>query len=376
MLMEEPVVLGSDRRTIQLKAPIANRGAALILANDEDYLPAGGLYSPAQLYSTVSLPYRIQRCSGTLGPDNDLLRVVTNGGSVDIRMPTGTLSEQDVLNTIRSATTLVHPIIQSGKLVLTETGAKGPESYIRLAGAAASQLGFAQLGDRGREVYPPWQFAPTDSVYPAVNGPLRGYKQRVWQPQFTAPIKGNPTLKVTYVAPATRCPRCRGTYVENDYRFDLVGDPLVVRNDNLLYQMCLKALLTEKGSNPYHPTYGSSIMTRLGKKRGSAVALLMKDDISAALNAVKLTQTTQMKYQAVTGAERLVQVMGVDVKPKPNDPTVFFIQVTVMNASRKQIALSVVFTVPGAVALAGSNGRSLGMEPTGLPNWASSNSFQ
>jgi hypothetical protein len=82
------------------------------------------------------------------------------------------------------------------------------------------------------------------------------------------------------------------------------------------------------------------------------------------LEKVKSLQAAQSKYQVVSPEERLYTVNDVQVQIDPNDPTTFRAQVTVRNASNRLVALNIVFTVPGVVALKGTNGLSLGIQPT------------
>ena len=134
--------------------------------------------------------------------------------------------------------------------------------------------------------------------------------------------------------------------------------------ENLLYQACLKAILTVKGSNPYHPGYGSSIMSRIGQKNNLLAASQIKEDIVKALSSIQNLQNGQMKYQQVTDKERLYRVSSVNVS-NTQDPTVFLVDVVVVNGSNKPVSISITYTAPGAVALAGSNGGSLGTEAVG-----------
>jgi len=367
LIMEEPVSLGSDRQTMALKASVANSSGVLLLANDQTYIPRRGVSYPASLNAAYAGSYRIERCSGRLGAANNDITITTNAGSVTVSLPTGNRVQiEDVIRVLKTTTQLVSPSSLKGVLVFTETAEVGPPSFIRVSGKGSDALGFQQKGMRGREGYPPWNLYPTTRVYPAVRGPLRAYKQKVWEPKFLKPLKTNPTLKVTYVSPPDVCPRCQGTYVENDYRFNTEGGVILVKDNNLLYQMCLKAILTEKGSNPYHPGYGCTLLSRIGAKRTSTVASAMKDDVNAALLRAQDIQTQQRKYQLVSAKETLYAVNGVDVRADPNDPTAFFIDVAVQSASNTPIALSIVFTVPGAVALGGSTGLPLGLEATGV----------
>jgi hypothetical protein len=94
--------------------------------------------------------------------------------------------------------------------------------------------------------------------------------------------------------------------------------------------------------------------------------MLIKEDVSNALKKVQDLQRSQAKYQLVTEKERLYAVRDVLVTQDENDPTVFRVRVIVSNGSNKPIVIDIAYVAPGAVALAGTNGMSLGLQPTGL----------
>lgn len=368
LVIEEPVSLGDDRVTLQPKAAISGAGSVRILANDTQYIPPGGLYSQAVLVADTAGPYNIERCSGSSGPDANLFTLTTNGGTVSVRMPEGArVSLATIQRALRlsGVNDLVKISDRNGSLTLIESGAIGGESFIRVSGRAASALGFVQVGARGVMLYPPWGLVSQQDILPAsYPAGVRYVPSRY--PKFQRPVQGNPSFKVTYAAMPERCPRCSASYVENDYRFDYLGDIVTITDENLLYQACLKAILTVQGSNPYHLKYGSKIMTRIGQKLAGASASLIKEDITNALNQVKSLQTTQRKSQTVTEKEMLYSVQTVDVRPSAEDETVYFVDVVVRNASNQAISVTIVYSVPGSAALAGTNGLSLGLERTGL----------
>jgi hypothetical protein len=356
LVVEEPVELSElDRRTLPTKGPIASVDSVFLLANDQDYIPPSGLFTAATLAASRKGPFRIQDCAG-----GNTLVIHTQRTMDTVNLPTGdAVSIDRVLQAIRLATGNVLAVSENGTLILTENSDPGPESMLRVSGGAVSALGFEQLGSRGKEIYPPWQLdtyydiLPTELPVGLSPVPSRRIK-------FVRPVKGNPTLKATYAAMPDRCPRCGGTYVENDYRFDVQGDMVLLQDEDLLYQACLKALLTVLGSNPYHPSYGSEITRRIGLKANANAKSMISLDIQTALGKVKSLQQTQARYQNVTPQERLYSFGGISVESDPNDPTVFRAQVTVKNASNRPIQLNIVFTVPGVVALRGTNGLSLG----------------
>jgi phage baseplate assembly protein W len=273
----------------------------------------------------------------------------------------------------------------NGHLALSDLSTVGPDSYVRVRGSAVSALGFGdtcndsrQRGARGRKLYPGWRLEPrpasvirgfpgADELFPA--DPTDRY------PKFVERIRGNPVFKVTYTVPGRSCLRCGGTFIENDYRFDSTGQALVIENEDLLYQAALKILLTDRGSNPYHDWYGSTIRSRIGSKALAGVAAQISEDVRRTLVNMQTVQQDQAQFQQVTARERLYNILQVRTAPHVQDPTTFLVDVTVQNASSEPIALSIVFSVPEVVALLGSNGLFLGTEAVGLQQELSNQAF-
>ncbi len=368
LLIEEPVLLSSDRQSLQTKAPVGNASSVRILVNDSVYVPSEGLLSQASLSSSKAGPYRIVTCQDGIGSDGNLFTVTTPTSSVTVSLPVGErVSLQEVQRVLRASKAFDIVVIgdKEGALTLTDLNTAGTESYVRVTGGGATALGFSQRGARGAIVYPGWSLASKQDLFPGVKP--AGYNLvPARYPRFSSPISGNPTFKVTYAAMPERCPRCGATYVENDWRFNFQGDVVEITNEDLLYQACMKAILTVQGSNPYYPTYGSKITTRIGEKISGSTALLIREDVQQALQAVKNLQLGQKKYQAVSNKELLYKVDSVVVRPSTDDPTIFFVDITVRNASNEPVNITTVFSVPGTIALAGTNGQVLGIETAGL----------
>ncbi len=366
-VIEEPVTLGRDRQLLQTLSAVAGAGSVRILVNDSVYVPPGGLLSQAFLASTQPAPYQIQRCGGLAGPDNNLIKITTGSGAISVRLPEGgRVSLSSIQRTLRlsGANDLVVIGEKNGALSLTEKQDAGPSSFIRVSGGGAEALGFLQKGSRGAQVYPSWSLTARQDINPTTV-PTGVVVVPARFPRFNEPLRGNPTLKVTYTAMPERCPRCRARYVENDYRFDPTGEVITIMNEDLLQQACLKAILTVRGSNPFHPGYGSLITTRIGRKIVGASAALVKEDVIGALNQVMQLQRGQRKYQSVRSREMLFSIDSVQVRPSPQDPTIFFVDVRVRNASNRPINLTTVFTVPGTIALSGTNNLPLGLDAAG-----------
>ena len=369
LVIEEPVALGDDRRSLVPRAPVGNTTLLRVIANNQYYIPPSGLYSQAILTSAASGPYTIEGCvsEGGRTVDNNVITVTSSTETKTVRLPIGQRVKTDELVRIfRSTFSDIVVDNDGGHLVFLDVAKIGQESRIKVSGRATEALGFLnQRSARGAQIYPGWTLEKREDILPMVNrnGMVVTYAR---YPKFVDTVRLNPTFKVTYTSPPERCPRCGGTFIENDWRFDPQGDVILIKDENLLYQAALKILLTKRGSNPFHPAYGSKLTDRIGAKAVGATATLIREDVVTALQRMQTLQTGQVRSQEVSFKERLATILAVEVSPHVSDPTVFLVDVVVSNNTGQPVKLSIVFSVPGAVALAGSNNLSLGLDTTGL----------
>jgi phage baseplate assembly protein W len=358
--LEEVVALQADRRSLPTRQPIAGAGSVRITANDEVLIPQGGLFVSAQLSGTVSGPF-------DLVAGDDRVTVTTPAGSETVSLGvlgTTRLSTDQVIKKFQQANFQVALLENiNGHLVFSDISTVGPDSFVRMDGPAAYALGFGSIscgpGDRqriarGRQAYPGWGLQVRQDTI------TNRY------PVFNFPVTANPVFKVSYTAPKNRCLRCGGMGTENDWRFGEDGQIIRVENENLLYQACLKILLTNRGSNPYHTWYGTTLQSRIGAKAVSGMSSLISEDVRTALVKFQNLQEQQAKYQVVTFKERLYAVTSVQATPHTQDPTTWLVDVSVQNASGEPITLNIVYTVPGVVALMGSNGLFMNSDSASL----------
>lgn len=350
--VEERPQIADDRRTLLLRQPISSGGNVRITANDELLLPSMGLLVPAQMFGRLSGPFNIV-------PNENTLTVRSSRETVEgIVLPTGLrVATAEVVRVINNALVAADSAIQitssNGRLVFTDIIGVGPASRVEIRGDAASALGFdLQVGDSGAQIYPGWD------VIQRTDDPLDASDRYV---RFRQPLQPNAILKVTYAVPGQRCLRCRGTFVENDYRFDRFGEPLLISNEDLLVQAAQKIVLTEQGSNPFEPWYGTRVHEKVGLKAIGAVSATIQEEVQKALARFQQLQTLQGRVQQVSSSERLFQLLEVSTQDDPQDPTFVNVNVVAANASGRPVNLSITFTTPGAVALAGSLGQSLGI---------------
>lgn len=359
MTVEEVVSLGSDRRSLRVRQPIAASGTVLVMLNDDTnlFIPSYGLHSAAILSSSVSGPYDIR-------PNEDTLTVEASSGTTTLSFGAQKLvrrTTDQVVKLIQKAQwENVSASNENGYLVLVDRNAVGPHAFVKVRGTAASALGFGQPGVSGRQ----WA-AYGRELYPGWDLYLRPDEITNRYVQFRKPLQSNPMIKVSYSVPVQRCLRCRAAFIENDFRFDQSGSVLLIQNEDLLQQAALKILLTDRGSNPFHPWYGTSIRERIGTKALMGVTSVLSEDVRQALTRMQTLQGEQAKYQVVTFKERLYSILGVDVKRHQQDPTSILLEVTVQNASATPIVLRTAYVVPEVVALMGTNGLFLGQQLSG-----------
>ena len=159
-------------------------------------------------------------------------------------------------------------------------------------------------------------------------------------------------------------------------RFTTSGQPLMITNEDLLYQAALKILLTDKGSNPFFTWYGTTIRERIGSKALGSVAAAISDDVRKSLDRLFTLQKDQSDFQQVTPKERLYQILSVNTRPHREDPTTYLVDVVIQNASGDPVELSIVFTVAEVGSLLGSNGLILGTQAAGITDEQAATQFR
>lgn len=365
LTVEEEVPLGSDRRSLLTRQPVASASKIRITVNDQFTIPKAGLRSRAQLTGTQSGPFRIIKNENTLTVANRTQLLADIALPVGTRVPSARVLEV-LTAALRGAGVGVVVQTRNSHLRFTDVTDAGKRSQVRISGDAARSLGFIhQTRGRGHRVYPSWDFAerPTIVSTPGL-ATVRQVPARF--PRFTEPVKGNPVFKVSYTTFQQQCRRCRSWGIENDYRIAASGDPRLVRNEDLLNQGVLKILTTIKRSNPFHPEYGTTLLTRIGSKALGAGVSAINEDVITALNVFQRLQEIQGRYQEVAPRERLATIISINTTPSEIDPTVFEVGVVASNASNVPVVIRTVFAAPGTAALAGSNGLSLGLAGFGL----------
>lgn len=340
-MIREPANLADDGVTLVTSQSAL--GDIRVYMNDIE-VPQEGLQSPARLVAGTAGPYRVYADARTLS-------IEYGGVQKELELPVGVLPAEAIIDKMTPLFPEIAMKVDRGRLYFEDKLHVGAASSIKISGSAAETLGFSgQRASHGRMVVPPWGVGMRDGVI------------TVSQPQFFYAPKqrNNARFEVSYFTQANKCRRCMATRVENDFRVDPGGRLQLINDEDLLYQACLKALLTELGTNLQHTWYGSNIMTLVGSKVHTGIASVISSEIQRVLETHIGIQEQQAKYQNVTMKERLYRVAKVNVQQHAKDPTTFLCEVIVQNYSGTPVRLNIVYTAPGAHSLVRENGAVVG----------------
>ena len=332
---QEELVTLVNRQVLKTKQPVASTKLVRVLINDTLEVAKEGSYTQARLISRIG-PYFIVK-------NEQELVVTSSSETITLSLPaseeTGaSLTVDELVNLLRPLASSTHFETVAGAIMVLDSSNLGADSSLVLSGSAAENLFPFQTGDRGRQLWPGWDiYTPPGMI---TSKYLR----------FHSMIRSDPRITVTYPVRRTRCLRCRAGEVENDIRFTEKGALVMVEHENLLNQTVLKSLLTDKGSNPYFKSYGTTLRKRIGSKAVAMVSSAISQDVRACLDKVKQWQETQSGFQYISRKERISEIVSVDTYPHQDDPTTYMVDLVVRNASSDVVRVSVLYTAPGVVA--------------------------
>jgi hypothetical protein len=118
------------------------------------------------------------------------------------------------------------------------------------------------------------------------------------------------------------------------------GDLKKVVDSEKLIQDILKMALTEAGSNPEHPWYGSYLsQSMIGSTLDETVAVnLGKDQLKKSLdNLMRLQGLQSQTYQVVTPDEMLGVVLDITIDKDRGDPRLFWVRIVCRSKGLKPI---------------------------------------
>lgn len=345
----EGLFLNSDRQTIRPLRPIASAASVTVRFNSEVDVPAAGYATPAIAKGALPGPFSITSST-------NLLVVSVNGGpDQTIAAPVGNLiNAKSLCLALTTAARGLLAFKPSSRLqVQVSTAMRGPAARIvfKPGSTLAATLGLI-VGrvNRGVEVYSPWSL---------VNDPNTLSDRPTRFIVFDRPVESvTDFVELGYTTVRQECRRCGGVGIENDWQYTSAGSLIKVRNSDLLSQEVLKITYTEKGSNQFHPWYGTGLLEAIGKKltdQGLVQNLILSDlqDAFRRWQSLKKQQEEALG-QFVSDEEYPFRLMVVNLRQDPSDPTVIFVDAVVQSRSSEPIQISRGLLLPVPLDIMGS----------------------
>ena len=185
------------------------------------------------------------------------------------------------------------------------------------------------------------------SVFPSwslINEPNTLLDRPVRLVVFDEPLRGFQShVELNYITVRQECRRCGGLGVENDWRYNIEGNVVEVRDEALLIQEVQKIVYTVQGSNPFHNWYGTTILNMVGRKISNR-GLIQNFIVSDIREAFRRWQSVKRQQeenvgQEVSDAEYPFNLLRVTLKPDVSDPTVVYVTAVVQNRSTQPIQI-------------------------------------
>lgn len=312
------------------RSPIFGTGL-LEVRRDGVVLNQEGNVREAVSVAPLNPPYRIRTGK------NELTVETTSGFSATLTIPSKIYQKDSLVTYLNGKLGEVQVVAEGKSLKFTDLS-QGVGFTLR--GPALEALGYSsqKVVVKSKTITPRWSLQKRLVGYDVV---------------FEKPLQPEGLLDVTYTTSKENCRRCNSTGVENDLRFDEYGETQRLTGTDLLYQTVAKAVLTNKGSNPYHEFYGSNAFSLIGKKSSVGVAEALRQSVTEALNKVQSQQRLQAQVQTLYPEEKLLGVLAVTVQQVGDDLTHYLCNIVVRSGAGRPVSVNVIFAVPGSLPLNG-----------------------
>lgn len=297
---------------------------------------------PTGLYSNINIT-SLRRGPFSFSPNHDMLAFSVNDVLTSITFPHRTLSASQVAQIINEESADLSATSKRGRVTLTLNFPEEHKALHMLGGSGHDILGFsARRIYRAERVFPGWSL---------VKNKDRGDDPLSRIILFDAPLQRDDDIfEVSYHTLRSVCRRCMGTGVENDFRFDHKGDPVLITGTALMLQEVEKIVFTTKGSNVFHRWYGTSINDLIGSKivgGSDIVQTQLVSQISQTIETYRQLKERQALSQPVSRDELLQSVVSISVE-QGRDPSMFSIDIKLQSRSGRTISLEDEIVISGA----------------------------
>lgn len=362
LIVEEALLFNADRQTVRPLRPIASSMSVRVRFNGEVEVPSTGLQLPASAKGASPGTFNVRA-----GINDTLVLSVNGGRDQTVVAPSGNSISTKALCTALTprVTGLVFKPTKRFQVQMV-TATRGPAATILVKpGSTLAQTLGLVVGRvyRGQEVYPPWSL---------INDPNTLSDRPSRFVIFDRPIaSASDFLEINYTTVRQECRRCGGVGIENDWQYTAAGTLVKVRKADLLSQEILKITYTEKGSNPFHPWYGTSLLDSIGKKltdQGLVQNMILSDlqDAFRRWQSIKKQQEEDLG-QFVSDEEFPFRLLVVNLERDPNDPTIIYVNAMVQNRSSSPIQITRGLMLPVPFDIQGSTVKGALLRDRNIP---------
>lgn len=336
-----------DRQTVRPLRPIASSDTVVVRVNGEMTVPSFGVQAPASTVGVKEGPFTIT------GGVNNVFSLRVNSGSVQTAtLPSSSrMPLTQMVRLLNEAITGVEFSADRSFLRMRSLlSGRDATIFVEPTSTLAPLVGIKTNREfRGRDISPGWTL---------VSDPTTLTDRPTRLVVFDEPLRGfNDYVEINYTTIRQECRRCGGLGVENDWRYGRNGSVAEVRQEALLVQELMKIMYTVKGSNPFHPWYGTTIVDQIGAKFGASgiIQNAVQTDVNSTFarwQEIKTKQETGVQF--VSDEEFPFRLVQVRLEESQKDPTVMFVNIDVQNRSQRPIQLTRGIRLPMPVDLLGS----------------------
>lgn len=342
-VVEEFLYVQGDRQTVSPIRPISSANSVSVRINGLSTIAPEGSHIPARVVGTREGPFNITASNRTFSVQ------VNEDPPQTISLPLSTQLSVSRLAAVLTASIAGLTFFAERNRIGIYTSLLGRDATFKIlpSSTLAATLGLTvNRIYRGKNTFPGWTLVSDPST-------LSDRPRRLIY--FDEPLAASSNfVEINYTTVREECRRCGGTGVENDWRYGPDGKVTLLSDEALLIQELLKITYSVRGSNPFHPWYGTSLIERIGAKNASNGVLqnaITSDIYTTFSRWQSIKKTQEEKVQAVSDEEFPYRLVGVRLEQSQSDPTVLFVNVDVTNRSLKPFTVSRGIRLPEPVNL-------------------------